>query len=58
MLLKLKCDVSEYLFFPCVGTEHIKAKGKGGLEALIQRYCLHEIQRMFFISKYKYDILS
>ena len=51
ILLKLNCDVSEYLFFPYVGTEHIKVKGKGGLEALSLRYCLHEIQRMFFISK-------
>ena len=51
ILLKLQCDVDEYLFFPCVGTEHIKAKGKGVLEALIQRYCLHEIPSNFYISK-------
>ena len=28
ILLKLECDVNEYLYFPCVGTKHIKAKGK------------------------------
>ena len=51
ILLKLKCDVDEYLHFPFVGTKHIKAKGKGILKALIQRYCLHEIPSMFYISK-------
>ena len=51
ILLKLKCDVDEHLYFSCVGTKHIKAKGKGVLEALIQRYCLHEILSMFCISK-------
>ena len=51
ILLKLKCDVDEYLFFPCVGTKHIKAKGKGVLEALIECYCLHEIPSMCYISK-------
>ena len=28
ILLKLKCDIRDYLFYPCVGTKHIKAKGK------------------------------
>ena len=51
ILLKLKCDVDEYLYFPYVGTKHIKAKGKGVLEALIQRYRLHEIPSMFYMSK-------
>ena len=51
ILLKFKRDVDEYLYFPCVGTKHIKAKGKEVLEALIQRYCLHEISSMFYISK-------
>ena len=50
-LLKLECNVDEYLYFPCVGTKHIKAKGKGILEALIQRYRLHVILNMFYISK-------
>ena len=39
ILLKLKCDVDEYRYFPCGGTKHIQAKGKGVWEALIQRYC-------------------
>ena len=32
ILLKLKCDLDEYLYFPCVGTKHIKASGKRVLE--------------------------
>ena len=28
ILLKLESDVNEYLYFPCVGTKHIKANGK------------------------------
>ena len=51
ILLKVECGVDEYLYFPCVGTKHIKANDKGVLEALIQRYYLHEISSMFFISK-------
>ena len=51
ILLKFKWDVDEYLYFPCVNTKHIKAKGKEVFEALIQRYCLHEIPSMFHISK-------
>ena len=51
ILLKLECDVDEYLCLPCVGTKHIKAEDKGVLEALIQRYFLHESPRMFYISK-------
>ena len=52
ILLKLKCDVDEYLYFPFVGTKHIKANGKRVLEALIQRYCLHGIlSNMFYICK-------
>ena len=41
----------EYLYFPSEDTKHIKAKGKGGMEVLIQRYCLHKILSMFYISK-------
>ena len=37
ILLKLECDLDEYLYFPCVGTKHIKANGKLVLEALIQQ---------------------
>ena len=37
ILLKNNCDLDEYLYSPCGGTKHIKAKGKGVLEALIQR---------------------
>ena len=51
ILLKFECDVDEYLCFLCIGTKHIKAKGKEVLEALIQRYCLREIPSMFYISK-------
>ena len=51
ILLNFKCDVDEYLYFPFVGTKHIKAKGNKVFEALIQRYCLHEIPSMFYISK-------
>ena len=29
ILLRLECDVDKYLYFPCVGTKHIEAKGKG-----------------------------
>ena len=49
--LKLECDLDEYLYFPYVGTKHIKTKGKGVLEALIQPYCLHEIPSKSYISK-------
>ena len=41
ILLKIEGDVDEYLYFPCVGTKHIKADVKRVLEALIQCYCLH-----------------
>ena len=53
ILLKLECDIDEYLHFPSVGTKHIKANGKRVLEALIQRYCLHGIPSlsMFNICK-------
>ena len=53
ILLKPECDLNEYLYFPCVGTKHIKANGKRVLEALIQRYCLHGIPStcMFYICK-------
>ena len=27
ILLKLECDLDEYLYFPCLGTKHIKANG-------------------------------
>ena len=33
ILLKLECDIEKYLFFRCVGRKHIKARGKGVLEA-------------------------
>ena len=46
------------LHFPCAGTKHIKANGKRVLEALIQRYCLHEIPSFFFtFAKYENDML-
>ena len=51
ILLKLLCDVDEYLYFHCVDTKHINAKDKGVLKALIQCYFLHEILSMFYISK-------
>ena len=47
ILLKLKCDLDDYLYFPCVGTKHIKANGKRVLEALIQRFFLHVIPSIF-----------
>ena len=28
ILLKLECDVDEYLYFPCICTKNIKANGK------------------------------
>ena len=40
-----------YLYFYCAGTKHHIAKGKEVLEALIQRYCLHELSSMFYNSK-------
>ena len=51
ILLKLECDVDEYLYLPCVGTKHTKVNGKRVLGALIQRYCLHGILSMFYICK-------
>ena len=51
ILLKLECEVDEYLYFPCVCTKNIKANGKWVLEALNQRYCLHEIPSIFYICK-------
>ena len=33
-LLKLECDKDVHLYFPRVGTKHIKTKDKGVLEAL------------------------
>ena len=51
ILLRLECDVDDYLYFPCVGTKHIKANGKQVLEALIHRYCLHGIPSMSYICK-------
>ena len=56
--LEFYCDVDEYLYFLCVCTNHIKANGKDVLEALIQRYCLHEIPSMFTFAKYENDMLS
>ena len=35
ILLKLECDKDEYLYFPCVGTKHIKANGKWAAYELI-----------------------
>ena len=51
ILLKLECDVDEYLYFPCVCTNYTKANGKRVLEALIQCYCLHGIPSTFYICK-------
>ena len=41
ILLKLKCDVDEYLYLPCTGTKLTKANGKRVAEALIQCFYLH-----------------
>ena len=57
-LLKLKCDVDEYLYLPFVSTKHIKANGKRVFEALIQRYCLYGIRALFSFAKYQNDTLS
>ena len=51
ILLKLDLDLDEYLYCSSVGRKHIKARDKEILEALIQRYCLHESPSMFYISK-------
>ena len=51
ILLKLVCDVDEYLYFPCLGTTCTKANGKRVLEAFIQPYCLHGLLSMFYICK-------
>ena len=51
ILLKLECDIDEYMYIPCIGTKHIKANGKRVAEALIQRYCLHGIPSTFYICK-------
>ena len=58
ILLKLKCDVDEYLYIPFVSTKHIKANGKRVFEALIQRYCPHGIRACFAFAKYENDTLS
>ena len=57
-LLKLECDVDEYLYLPFVSTKQIKANGKRVVEALIQRYCLHGIRACFTFAKYENDTLS
>ena len=51
ILLKLECDVDEYLYFPFEGTKHIKANVKRVLEAYIQRYCLYESPSLLYICK-------
>ena len=58
ILLKLKCDVDEYLFFPCVGIKHIKTNGKRVLEALINATVGMEFQVCFTLAKYENDMLS
>ena len=58
ILLKLECDVDEYLYLPFESTKHIKANGKRVFEALMQRYCLHGIRACFTFAKYENDTLS
>ena len=58
ILLKLECDVDEYLYLPFVSTKLIKSNGKRVFEALIQRYCLHGIRACFTFAKYENDMLS
>ena len=58
ILLKLECDVDEYLYLHFVSTKHIKANGKRVFEALIQRNCLHGIRACFTFAKYESDTLS
>ena len=58
ILLKLECDVNEYLYLSFVSTKHIKASGKRVFEALFQRYCLHGIRAYFTFAKYENDTLS
>ena len=48
ILLKLECDVDQYLNLPYVDTKHTQANGKLVLETLIQRYCLHGILSRFY----------
>ena len=49
ILLKLECNVDEYLCFSWVGTKHTKANVKRVLEVFIQCYCLHGIPSMIYI---------
>ena len=58
ILLKLECDVDEYLYLSFVSTKHIKANGKRVFEALFQRYSLHGIRACFTFAKYENDTLS
>ena len=56
---KLECGVDECLCFPCVGTKHIKAKGKRVLEVFIQWYCIRKILSMLcngYVQK-RYDFV-
>ena len=39
ILLKLECGVDDYMYIPCVRTNHIKVNGKHVLEVFIQCHC-------------------
>ena len=58
ILLKLECDVDEYLYLPFVSTKHVKANGKRVFVLLIQCYCLHGIRACFTFAKYENDTLA
>ena len=51
ILLKLECDIDEFLYLLFVGTKHTKANDKRATKALCQRCCLQGIPNMFYICK-------
>ena len=58
ILLKLVCDVDEYLYFPCLGTIHTKTNGKQVLEALFQTTVCMEFKVCFTFAKYENGMVS
>ena len=50
------CGVDEYLCFPCVGTKHIKANGKRGLEEFVHGTVYMEFRVCFPMAMYENDM--
>ena len=54
MFQKLKCDIDEYLYLPCIGTKHTKANGKRVAETTVYM----EFRVCFTFAKYENETLS